>query len=103
MEAENNKRNRPEFLSMEDLAERVKQDLVKESALCQVADGHISLADYPGDTPNYDIALDRCNTPEKVLGWVYHLSEKTWITSDHIRAFIKMACREHGFDYTGLS
>lgn len=36
----------------------------------------------------YPIDRDRCDTPEKVLGWVLHLSEKKWVTPRMLREFI---------------
>lgn len=43
----------------------------------------------------YPIALSRCNTPEKLLHWVWHLTEKTWMTNDVLRRFIELACDEN--------
>ena len=43
----------------------------------------------------YNIALSRCDTAEKLLHWVWHLTEKTWITNDVMRRFIEVACREN--------
>lgn len=40
------------------------------------------------DGQKYRFELDRCDTPEKVLDWCIHLSEKTWVTGLHIRDFI---------------
>ncbi len=36
----------------------------------------------------YEIERSRANTPEKLLGWIAHLSEKTWVTPEHIRQLI---------------
>lgn len=40
---------------------------------------------------HYDIAWDRIDTPEKILVWVLHLSEKTWVTSDVLQRFVGAA------------
>lgn len=40
---------------------------------------------------SYVITLDRCDTLEKILDWVLHLSEKTWVTTDLIESFIHLA------------
>ena len=50
----------------------------------------------------YPIDLVRCDTPEKLLSWVFHLSEKTWMTNDVMRRFVAVASSEHGFNL-GLS
>ncbi|WP_136799231.1 hypothetical protein [Desulfosediminicola ganghwensis] len=41
----------------------------------------------------YDIEISSCNTYEKILGWAFHLSEKTWMTTDVLRYFIRVACQ----------
>ena len=43
----------------------------------------------------YNIALSRCDTAAKLLHWVWHLTEKTWMTNDVMRRFIEVACREN--------
>ena len=43
----------------------------------------------------YNIALSRCDTAEKLLHWVWHLTEKTWMTNDVMRRFIEVASREN--------
>jgi len=37
---------------------------------------------------DYEILFSRCNTPEKVLSWVRHLAEKSWVTCEHLTDFI---------------
>ena len=44
----------------------------------------------------YNIPLSRCNTHEKILGWAYHLTEKTWMSRDVLRYFIQVACHKSG-------
>lgn len=36
----------------------------------------------------YRVALDRCNTAPRLLGWILHLADKDWMTNDHLAAFI---------------
>jgi hypothetical protein len=40
------------------------------------------------DDDPYWIRFDRIDTPEKVLGWLVHLHEKTWFTVEHMRLLI---------------
>lgn len=49
---------------------------------------------YPGGN-EYDIERSRMDSPEKLLGWIRHLSQKGWVTTDHIHALID-AAREMG-------
>jgi hypothetical protein len=43
-------------------------------------------------TSEYDIDLNRCDTHEKILAWVVHLSEKAWITQEVLIKFIQRRC-----------
>ena len=51
---------------------------------------HIELHIY-SNSNTYPIELDRMDTPEKILGWIHHLTEKGNVTTAHIRAFIDVA------------
>jgi hypothetical protein len=42
---------------------------------------------------DYEIELSRIDTPEKLLAWLIHMSEKTWFTSDIARWFILKVSR----------
>lgn len=42
----------------------------------------------------YNIPISACDTHAKVLAWVCQLSEKTWMSQDVLRYFIRVACRE---------
>lgn len=55
-----------------------------------VVDGHIVI----NVAYEYQIATSRCDTPEKLLYWIWHLCEKTWMTLPVMERFIKVACRE---------
>ena len=41
----------------------------------------------------YEITLDRIKTPQHVLAWVHHLSEKTWMTPNRIAIFIERCAK----------
>ncbi len=59
-------------------------------------EGHIVLNATPeNELADYNIALSRCDTPEKLLGWIRHLSKKTWLTMDMLDRFISEACHEN--------
>ncbi|MCF8051575.1 MAG: hypothetical protein K9L59_10085 [Desulfobacterales bacterium] len=49
--------------------------------------------------PRYEIDLSRCNTKEKILEWVAHLSRKTWVDRAVTSRFIELACGYHGLKY----
>jgi hypothetical protein len=45
---------------------------------------------------DYRAPLDRCSTPEAILGWVRDLTEKKWITVPVIHRFVQLATQHHG-------
>lgn len=50
----------------------------------------------------YEIEFSRCNTQMKLLRWVNHLMEKTWMTTELASWFIEAVCAENGWDIHGL-
>ena len=40
------------------------------------------------DNYEYPIDLDRIDTPQKVLGWLMHLGEKDWFTTEHMNEIL---------------
>lgn len=68
--------------------------------LVSVKEGHIviDLDELIGTGGDYNIPLDKCSTPTEIIGWVKHLSEKTWMTNDVMGRFVSVACAENGID-----
>ena len=69
------------------------------SANCRKDGDFITLSGHPGLPKSYDVALNRCSTPESILGWVHHLSEKNWVSKKMLREFIEIAANHHGIEY----
>lgn len=46
----------------------------------------------------YEISLDRINNAVKILQWVIHLTEKTWMTTELMRQFVIASCTKAGVD-----
>ena len=67
-----------------------KVSTVSSDRLVRRRKHYIELLIYPGRN-TYPIEHNRMDTPEKVLGWVYHLSKKGMVTTAHLRAFIEVA------------
>ena len=44
---------------------------------------------------DYNIPISKCDNMEKVLGWVIHLLEKSWVTKEIIDKFIQTALNHH--------
>lgn len=49
-----------------------------------------------GQLHEYDIEVTRCDTPEKILAWCEHLTEKTWMNLPLMRRFIYVAHDANG-------
>ncbi|MGL9721609.1 hypothetical protein [Symbiopectobacterium sp.] len=71
----------------------------KLSEIVTVDDTHI-IINIPGDhiDGEYAIALVSCKTAEQVVGWIFHLTGKSWITNDILRRFIKEASAHAGIE-----
>jgi hypothetical protein len=52
---------------------------------------------------DYRILLSRCDTAEKLLGWIVHLTEKKWMTVPLLRHFIRLVSEHHGIDVHAAS
>lgn len=73
---------------MATLQERLTRIVVDESYLTiNVDEGY-----------QYEISLERINTPVKILQWVIHLTEKTWMTTELMRQFTMASCTKAGID-----
>jgi hypothetical protein len=46
----------------------------------------------------YRVAADRCDTAVKLLEWVAHLAEKTWMDMRQLRRFIDLAAKLNGIN-----
>ena len=63
------------FISMDELIEEAKayQKILEKQ--CYIENDHIVInVNY-----EYSVSLERCSTPEAILGWVVQLSHKEWI------------------------
>ena len=56
---------------------------IAKTAVVRYFPGLRVLRVYPYGTRDcYEVDLDRCRDYRELIGWVRHLSEKTWITGD---------------------
>lgn len=81
-------------MDFKDLKEQVLAHNNKLKKLVFVEDGLIVI-NVAGE---YCIELNRCNTAEKLLMWVHHLCDKSWITKEIIARFIEIACKENNIE-----
>lgn len=61
-----------------------------------VDDTHLTIK--AGEHYEYEIALDRIDNAVKILQWVIHLTEKSWMTTELVRQFVQAACTKAGVD-----
>jgi hypothetical protein len=45
---------------------------------------------------DYAVPLDEVSTSDKILWWLVHLCEKTWITPSVLRRFAHLCANHHG-------
>ena len=50
----------------------------------------------------YDIELSRINTEEKLLKWIFHLSEKQWVTREIIHEVIDKVAERFDLSVYGV-
>lgn len=79
-----------EKIDISNVLENVKKENELLSKQCYVDDGYIVL----NVRYEYEIALERCDTHEKILDWVMHLSCKNWFTMRLMKRFIIIANEE---------
>lgn len=46
----------------------------------------------------YEITLDRCDTHAKILSWIVHLADKTWVNPEIMRRFALLSAGQHGLE-----
>ena len=50
---------------------------------------------------HYEIESHQINTHEKLLKWVFHLSQKTWVSAELIRRLCEIAASKNGWNLYG--
>lgn len=75
---------------------RRRKDLAKR---VYIEDDSIVLLDGGA---NYVIDFKRCDTAEKILGWIVHLTEKDWVTTEILERFILLAAADHDINVRGF-
>ena len=87
-----------EMKSLSDCMEEYRANQKKLDSKIYIEDDYIVLnIDY-----KYFIELDRCDTPNKLLHWIYHLLGKVWMTTELLENFIVKVAKYHNFDIYGL-
>lgn len=79
-------------MNLTEVAQRAAEHRQKLAEAVYVIENHIVIK--VGD--EYNIAINRCDTAEKLLHWVWHLCEKTWMTPEILRYFIEVASKQSG-------
>ena len=70
---------------MYDITEILNMEFMKKVIL---KDGYIMIYDERKDAWWYDIEASRIKTVDDVTHWIYHLSEKAWISTWQIHEFM---------------
>lgn len=80
----------PRIINFEEVSENYRKKQILLNKQCYIEDGYLIL----NVRYEYDIALGRCDTHQKVLEWVLHLSGKNWFSMDLMQKFIRVANEE---------
>jgi len=83
-----------EIKTTEQIREEYQETIERLSKMCYIKDDLLILQ-VGGE---YNIALSRCDTAEKLLTWVHHLSEKTWMTRELLQFFMEKVADHHRID-----
>lgn len=54
-------------------------------------DGDSILIETDKDNYIYDVYIDRCDNPVKIVWWIHHLAQKPWMSKEKINEFIEIA------------
>lgn len=76
-----------------DLVEQYDRWQEEMERLCHI-DGDAIILDAQGS--QYDVPLSKCSNYREILGWVSHLSQKSWIRPDVLHRFVNLAREHHG-------
>lgn len=88
-----------EIKSIAEGEKEYKRYVAELDRVCRIESGYIVFkTDEVGE---YEIALSRCDTYEKIVWWTFALSEKNWMTLPVLRHFIRLACSHHGLQESG--
>lgn len=79
----------------EETVNSIIEEEKKLSEQVQIIEGHIVI----NVAYEYNIPLNSCSTHQQILHWVWHLTEKTWMTQKVTRRFIEVACGYHKLEY----
>lgn len=60
--------------------------------------GCVCLSDRLGEERSYDFALDRIDSPMKLVSWLYHLGGKAWFDGWMQQELIEKVCKHFGWE-----
>ncbi|MBG5923693.1 hypothetical protein ACLI07_09940 [Providencia huaxiensis] len=80
-------------MSLKHISE-VTKEVLSQKGKVTIKDNYIILK--PDDELDFvlDIRISDCDTHEKLLSWIFYLTNKQWATTQLIREFIVIASRE---------
>ena len=67
------------------------RELEQELPLVEYLDGEFIFFDERRNSYAFD--ADRCDTNAKLLEWIRHMTEKCWVTGQHIQQFLQLAVK----------
>ncbi len=76
----------------ESILERVINDILDKQDQVKITDKAIV---FTVENASYEIRLGQCNSHQRILYWVTHLLEKSWVTPQMVTSFVWLACWHH--------
>lgn len=70
----------------ESLGAELEQETKENLSLCKAENEAVLLND--GAENWYEIPFSDCDSHEKIVRWVFHLTTKDWITTKHLHLFL---------------
>lgn len=78
-------------MELEELRRRYIKRNEELNRIISIKDAHIVI----NVAYEYNIPLNRCRTLPDILSWTFHLTEKSWMTTEVLRHFMVVACAEN--------
>jgi hypothetical protein len=86
---------------LQEMLSAILREEAELSRICYISGKSINIQ-IPDHGDYYSIAFSSCDTPARILRWVYLLSQKNWYTIALNRRFIELACDAHGLELSKL-
>lgn len=71
---------------------------MKSASLVTVDGAYFIINRFENDDMEYEVPISECDTAEKLVNWIFHLTEKQWMTREIMREFVRRACNQSNIE-----